>query len=141
MLLMSLGACLFAFVPLVGDAFHLPEGTLWTIASTLMGVFCGGYLLYAMPQRVRLSHSRHGTLSKWATAVFILSLCSATVLQALNAAAIVVERGAGPYIAGLSLILIVAGLQFAFLVLIPLASAESGDRGDERTADPAPRGR
>jgi len=40
-------------------------------------------------------------------------------LQALNAAAILVERGAGLYVAGLLLLLIAAGLQFAFLILAP----------------------
>jgi hypothetical protein len=35
-----------------------------------------------------------------------------------------VERGAGPYVAGLSLLLTIAGLQFAFLILTPLNSTE-----------------
>jgi len=37
----------------------------------------------------------------------------------------------GPYFAGLLLLLVPAGLQFAFLVLAPLSFAEGGDRADD----------
>jgi hypothetical protein len=141
MLVISLGACLFAFVPLIEELFHSAERTLWTTASTLLGAFCVAYFLYALPQRWRLSRSRPGLLPVWASAMFILCLCFAMVLQALNAVAALFERGAGAYVAGLLLLLIAAGLQFAFLVLTPLGPAESGEPAAEQGAAPDRGGR
>ena len=128
MLLMSLGACLFAFVPVVEAVFHLPETTLWMTASVLLGVFYVAYLLYALPARLRLHRTRRAVLPMWATVTFILCLGFAAVLQALNAIAVVFGREPGPYVAGLLLLLMAAGLQFAFLVLTPLSPAEDSDR-------------
>ena len=55
-------------------------------------------------------------------AALIIAFGFAIVLQALNATGVLVEQGAGPYVAGLLLLLTIAGLQFAFLVLTPLNS-------------------
>ena len=120
MMLTSLGACLFAFVPPIGALLHLTEPALWATASTLMGAFCVGYFLYALPIRLRLHQIRRDVLPFWATLIFVLLLCSAAALQALNAASVLFAREPGPYVAGLLLLLIAAGLQFGFLVLIPL---------------------
>ncbi len=119
MLLTSLGACLLAFVPVMGSLFHVREPAVWATASALMGAFCVAYFLYALPIRIRLHHTRRGVAPLWATLVFVLSLCSAAALQALNAASIAFAREPGPYVAGLLLLLIAAGLQFGLLVLTP----------------------
>ena len=128
MLIISLSVCLFAFVPLDEGLLHVSEPALWVIASVFMGAFCVAYFLCAFPYRLRLGRLRPGSLPVWVTAVFILALCFAAVLQFLNATAILVECGAGPYVAGLLLLLVAAGLQFAFLVLAPLSPTEGGDR-------------
>jgi peptidoglycan/LPS O-acetylase OafA/YrhL len=124
MIVLSLVACLFSFVPLIEDLFHLDEVTLWTVASVLLSILCAVYFVYAVPQRWRLEQSRHGALRPWMAAALIIAFGFAIVLQAFNATGVLVERGAGPYVAGLSLLLTIAGLQFAFLVLTPLNSTE-----------------
>jgi hypothetical protein len=58
------------------------------------------------------------------SAVMIIGMISAFVLQVLNAAGAIVERGAGPYVVGLGLLLTIAGFQFALLVLPPLSPTE-----------------
>jgi hypothetical protein len=58
----------------------------------------------------------------WMTAVLILAFGFAIVLQALNATGVLVERGAGAFVVGLLLLLMIAALQFALLVLTPLKS-------------------
>ena len=120
MMLTSLGACLFAFVPPIAALLHLTEPALWATASTLLGAFCVGYFLYALPIRLRLHQVRRDVLPLWATLSFVLLLCSAAVLQVFNAASVLFAREPGPYVAGLLLLLIAAGLQFGFLVLAPL---------------------
>jgi len=121
MVAISLGTCLFTFLPLVEELLGLSESALWVAASILMGAFCATYVLCAIPLRRRVGRSRPGSLPLWATVVFVLCLCSAAALQVLNVTAILVERRAGLYVAGLLLLLVAAGLQFAFLVLEPLS--------------------
>jgi hypothetical protein len=124
MIVLSLVACLFSFVPLIEDLFHLAEVTLWTVASLLLSSVCAVYFVYVVHQRWRLEKSRHGALRPWMAAALIIAFGFAIVLQALNATGVLVEQGAGPYVAGLLLLLTIAGLQFAFLVLTPLNSTE-----------------
>jgi hypothetical protein len=134
MLVLSLGACLFAFIPLIEEMFHIAEAALWTIASILLGTFSAAYFVYVMPERRRLNQSRPGVLRPWMAAVFIVSLSAASVLQALNAAAVFVERGAGPYVIGLSLLLMISGFQFVFLILMPLTPTASDDGNSRGTS-------
>jgi hypothetical protein len=124
MIVLSLVACLLSFVPLIEDLFHLAEVTLWTVDSVLLSLFCTAYVVYVVPQRWRLDQSRHGALRPWMAAALIIAFGFAIVLQALNATGVLVERGAGPYVAGLSLLLTIAGLQFALLVLTPSNSTK-----------------
>ena len=128
MVVISLGICLFAFFPLAEELLRVSEKALWIIASILMGGFCALYVPCALPYRKRLGQSRPGFLPLWSTLVFVLALCLAAVLQALNASEIFVASGAGLYVAGLLLLLVVAGIQFAFLVLMPLAAVSHEDR-------------
>lgn len=127
MVLISLGTCLLAFVPLAEQQLRFSEAAMWAIASILMGVFCTVYVLCATPYRRHIGRSRPGSLPLWSTLIFILSLCAAAILQVLNAGAIFVERGAGPYVAGLLLLLVAAALQFAYLVLEPVSPASSDE--------------
>lgn len=61
----------------------------------------------------------------WATAVFIVALSVAAILQFLNILGLFFERGAGPYLAGLLALLCAAAMQFAFLVIRPLSAVRS----------------
>ncbi len=120
MLVMSLGACLASLLPLIEAFLGVPERAQWTVASLVLGAFCAGYWPIATRLRRRVAQARPGLLSPWAQAVVTGSLAVAIALQALNVAAVIVIRGAGAFVAGLWLLLVAAGLQFAFLVLIPL---------------------
>jgi hypothetical protein len=130
MVVLSLGTCLFAFVPLVGELLRLSESALWLTASLLAGASCAAYVLCAIPRRRRLGRSRPGVLPLWATVVFVLCLSAAAALQFLNAAAGPAGRGGGLYVAGLLLLLVAAGFQFAFLILAPLKPGNRDDRPD-----------
>jgi hypothetical protein len=127
MVALSLVTCLFAFVPLVEELFRISESALWGTASLLMGGFCAAYVLCAIPRRLRLRRSRPGVLPLWATVVFVLCLSSAAGLQILNAAAKPVGCEGALYVAGLLLLLVAAGFQFAFLILAPLSPAKRED--------------
>jgi hypothetical protein len=63
-------------------------------------------------------------LVEWVRVVYFVCLGLAIMLQVLNVAGVLVERGPGPFIAGLVFMLIPAGLMFVFLVLTPLSSVD-----------------
>lgn len=125
MLILSLGACLLSFVPLTVESFSVPDPSLWTISSLCLFAFCVSYFVYTTLRLRKPELHRRGGLILWVRVVYLVCLGLASGLQALNAAGVGVTRGAGPFIAGLLLVLIPAGLQFAFLVLTPLTSADA----------------
>ena len=124
MLVLSLGACVLSFVPLTGELLQVPDRLLWTIASSSLFVFCAFYFIRTMILLQRPSLSRRGVLVEWVRVVYFTCLTAANILQVLNVGGVWVERGPGPFIAGLVLMLIPAGLMFVFLVLTPLRSVE-----------------
>jgi hypothetical protein len=124
MLILSLGACLLSFVPLTGELLRIPDPVLWTIASVSLFAFCSFYYVRTIILLRRPSLSRRGVLVEWVRVVYFVCLSLAIVLQVLNVAGVLVERGPGPFIAGLVFMLVPAGLMFVFLVLTPLSSVD-----------------
>jgi hypothetical protein len=124
MLILSLGACLLCFVPLTEELFEIPDHLLWIAASAILIAFCAFYFVYTAIKLSNPELRRPGVLIKWVRYVYFACLGLAIVLQVLNVADALVKRGSGPFIGGLILLLIPAGLQFAFLVLTPLTTIE-----------------
>ncbi len=122
MLILSLGACLLSFVPLTGEMFQISNGTTWMFSSLLLGLFCAAYFTYTIGMIRKLNLLRPGALIVWVGIVYFICLILAVILQVINAVGILTASGPGPFIAGLILMLVPAGLQFAFLVLTPLTS-------------------
>src|SRR5258706_14434773 len=122
MLVTSLGACLFAFLPTVGVLLHRHGSDLWAVASLLMCAYCVAYIMNLIPNWQHLIFKHPGVLSAWASVVVLTSAGVAALVQLLNAISILFHREPGPYILGLLLLLIIAGLQFALLVLRPLTA-------------------
>ena len=124
MLILSLGACLLSFVPLTAELFELSDRILWIASSSILVAFCAFYYVYTAIKLRNPDLRRPGVLIRWVRYVYFACLTAAIALQALNIADAGVHRGAGPFIGGLILLLIPAGLQFAFLVLTPLTTAD-----------------
>jgi hypothetical protein len=124
MLVLSLGAGLLSFVPLTEELLRVPDQALWIIASSSLLVFCSFYYIRTIILLRRPSLNRPGVLVEWVRVVYFVCLSLAIVLQVLNVAGVLVERGSGPFIAGLMFMLIPAGLMFVFLVLTPLSSVD-----------------
>jgi hypothetical protein len=124
MLILSLGACLLSFVPLTEELIGIPSDILWIVTSSLLIAFCAFYLVYTVIRLQNPDLRRPGVLVRWVMVVYFVCLTLAIALQVLNIVDVLVERGSGPFIGGLIFLLIPAGLQFAFLVLAPLTSAD-----------------
>jgi hypothetical protein len=120
LMFMSLSVCLLAFAPLVLTTWHLSAALMWALASLLLGVGSVVYLLCTRSASQRLRRDRPGLMPTWASALFIIALSVAAILQLLNVVGLFFDPGAGPYLAGLLALLCIAALQFAFLVIRPL---------------------
>jgi len=121
MLILSLGACLLSFVPLTGEMFQIQDESTWKFSSVLLALFCAAYFSYTVGMIRKLNLLRPGALIIWVGIVYFICLISAILLQVVNVG-VLTTPGPGSFIAGLILMLVPAGLQFAFLVLTPLTS-------------------
>jgi hypothetical protein len=124
MLVLSLGACLLSFMPLTGELLRIPDQALWMVSSVALFAFCSFYFIRTTILLRRPSLSRRGVLVEWVRVVYFVCLSLAIILQVLNVAGVLVERGPGPFVAGLVFMLIPAGLMFVFLVLTPLSAVD-----------------
>ena len=134
MLVTSLGAGLYAFIPLIEAYLHLHGPTLWTIASLAMFVYCVAFIVTTLPHWWHLITKHPGVLSVPASYIVYLSASLAAVLQLLNAASLLFHREPGPYILGLVFLLIIAALQFALMVLRPLTAHRRSHSSEEKEA-------
>jgi hypothetical protein len=137
LMFISLSVCLLAFAPLVLMTWNFSVARTWALASLLLGLGSIVYLLYARPVSQRLRRDRPGLMPTWGSAVFIVALSVAAILQLLNVVGLFFDRGAGPYLAGLLALLCVAAMQFAFLVIRPPSSAQT-DSAPTATSDTRP---
>lgn len=132
MLVTSLGAGLYAFIPLIEAYLHLHGPTLWTIASLAMFVYCAAFIVTTLPHWLHLITKHPGVLSVPASFIVYLSSTLAALIQLLNAASILFHREPGPYVLGLVLLLVIAGLQFALMVLRPLTAHRRAHADEEK---------
>src|SRR5690242_4777071 len=95
MLILSLGACLLSFVPLVEELFQVPERALWMSASLCLFSFGAFYIVHTMIRLRNPNLRRPGALVEWVRVVYFVCLVLAIALQVLNFAGVLLERGPG----------------------------------------------
>jgi hypothetical protein len=120
LLILSLAVCLFSFLPVTEELFNISDNAIWISSSLCFGVFCGVFFVYALTVTQRLLHIQQNRIVPWVRIAFMTCLPLAALLQILNVFGLNIERGPGPLVAGLVLTLTLAGIQFAYLVLVPL---------------------
>ena len=136
MLVTSLGACLFALIPIVALLLHVDGPSLWEVSSLLMFVYGVAYIATLLPHWWHILSLHPGVLSPVASVVVLSSSTLTAGLQLLNAVSVVFHREAGPYVLGLVLYLVIAGLQFSLLVLRPLKAHRAHAHLGEAEQDP-----
>jgi hypothetical protein len=124
LLIMSLSVCLFSFVPIAMDLLGASNGTIWVCSSLGLTFFSGSYLVFSVINTQHLLHIRKSVVSQRVRIAFLVLLPATTVLQILNVLGFGFKPGPGPLATGLLLILVLAGIQFAYLVLIPVMKRE-----------------
>lgn len=120
LLIMSLSVCFYSFVPIALDLLGVSDGTIWVCSSVGLTFFSGSYFVFSFLNTQELLHNRKSMVSLWVRIAFMVLLPAITVLQIWNALGFGFKPGPGPLATGLLLILALAGIQFAYLVLIPV---------------------
>lgn len=122
MLEFSLATLAFALLPFPLHFLGLSESTIWGIGSASVILFIAGHQ-FVVGRWIRsddpgVAASVTPTLSFMAAVVYLVIV----VLQILNLLGLGFERSFGPYLAGLSLLLFGAGVNFVRLVWVGYAS-------------------
>lgn len=130
LLLLSLGACFLAFLPIVIDSLGLAPSHLWHVAGPVLAIFCAAYAIYVEPRRREVVRSRRSALHPGAVLVIRGCVLGAFSLQLLGVSGVLGARGSGAYVTGLVLLLVPAAIQFTYLVLSspPSDDAKRGER-------------
>ena len=112
MLVNSLSACAFALLPSILGAFGTPSTALWLSCSSLLF----GYFSW----RIAVSFPPFDALS------LVMQIIGAAILllQVANVAGLPFGRGPASYLAGVGLMLMIAGINFFLLVSVPVPRAE-----------------
>lgn len=126
LLIASVAASLFAFVPVVMGQFPVAPETVWATSSTALGIFCVAFLVVRWRTGGRLPAAQAGSLRLWMAVLFGSVLGAVSLLQAANAAGWPLERSGGPYAVGVLGLLALSGFQFILLAL-PSVPSEPHD--------------
>ncbi len=108
----SLFACAFALLPRVLGAFEIANDALWASCSSLL-------LAYIVWRFVALLRYRRGFLTRANQGLVIVMIAAVCGFQLANVVGLPFGRGPAPYLAGVSLILVNAGINFFHLVSVP----------------------
>ena len=112
MLVNSVSSCAFALLPTILGAFDTPSTALW--------MSCSGLLFAYTAWRVVLSRDS-------SDAIIVLKRSIAAVvllLQLANLIGLPFGHGPASYLAGVALVLLIAGISFVQLVSVPIPPSE-----------------
>lgn len=117
LLVVSVGAALFAFVPVVLEQFHVGSGAVWSSSSLLLAGFAGSLLVARLRAGLRLGPLSEGPLNLWMVVCWLGGLSAVFLLQIANVIEWPWSRTGAPYVAGIFGLLLLSGLQFISLAL------------------------
>jgi len=118
----SLAAGFFAISPGAFAGLGVSAAVLWPLQSALLL----GYLVFDLQRRFRQFASLPtDSLSPRLAASMLAGALCVIALQALNIADLVVSRGAGPYVTGVTWMVVYSGVMFYRLITAPMTSAHA----------------
>jgi hypothetical protein len=117
LLVISLSAVFFSFLPVVLDQFTLAPAALWCVSSASLAVVWVTLFLILGRQVRRLSFGGPRAPRRWMASVFFVVAVLAFGSQAANLVGLRGSPSGALYCVGVLALLVVAGLQFILLVL------------------------
>lgn len=116
MITASLSTVFFALLPFALHFFGMEERGVWSACSAMLALYLGAFMGLIARQTFQLSFRR--ALNPLVVWPFSIAGVVITGLLAFNAAGIALDRGLGPYFAGLLSLLVLSGVSFARLLPI-----------------------
>ena len=117
LLVVSVGAALFAFLPIVLEQFPIGGSAVWASSSALLAVFAGTLLFTRWRAGLRLGSLTSGPANLWMATCWLGVLSVVCLLQLGNIVEWPWSRSGSAYVAGVFGLLLVSGLQFISLAL------------------------
>ena len=115
----GLGTLFAALFPLVPHYLGLPDQYVWSASSGLVVILIACHLVFMSPRFVRAF--RDASFGRGLPAIdipLVLVLLITFVTQLLNAVGVGLPQSAGGFLIGLYLLLLMSGLNFAYLMLM-----------------------
>lgn len=117
LLVISVGAALFSFLPVVLGQFPVGSRTVWGSSSLLLAIFAGTLVITRWRAGLRLGPMTSGPLNLWMAICWIVALSTVFLFQVANLVEWPWSRTGAPYVAGIFGLLLLSGLQFISLAL------------------------
>lgn len=117
LLVVSVGAALFAFLPVVLEQFPIGSSAVWASSSALLALFAGTLLFARWRAGLRLGPLNRGPLNLWMVTCWVGVLSAVCLLQLANIIERPSSRSGAAYVAGVFGLLLLSGLQFISLAL------------------------
>ncbi len=119
LLINSVGASLFAFVPVVINVVGVPSSTIWVLSSAMLGLFSLSYLLFRRRVHLRIRRLNPSLLRPWMAVFTIGVLVCICIAQFANVLGWPFGRSGSPYVWSIFALLVLSGFQFIILALDP----------------------
>lgn len=129
LLVTSLAAAFLSFLPVALQLFDLRPALVWRISSCGLAAFCAVFVTLRAVNVRRLGLGAPDGPRIWVAWTFVVALGFAVLAQAANVAGLVGGPSGGPYVLGILALLLIAGLQFALLVLDPVGTRRAPPGG------------
>jgi len=117
LLVVSVGATLFAYFPVVLGQFPVSSSAVWAWSSSLLATFAGSLLVTRWNAGLRLGPLSKGPLNFWMVVCWFAALAAVCLFQIANLVQWPGFRSGAPYVAGVFCLLLLSGLQFISLAL------------------------
>ena len=114
LLVVSVGAALFAFLPAVLEQLATGSSAVWALSSALLALFTGALLFTRWRAGLRLTK---GSLNLWMATSWVGVLSAVSLLQLATLIGWPSARSGAAYVAGVFGLLLLSGLQFISLAL------------------------
>ncbi len=120
LLVTALAAAFFSFLPVVLQLFDMGASAIWSASGVSLIGFSIIFLLLRTVSIRRLGLGTPGGPRVWVALIFLVAFIFVVSAQVVNIAGFFGVPSGAPYAAGVLALLVLAGLQFALLVLEPV---------------------
>jgi hypothetical protein len=133
LLIVSIGASLFALVPAMLEVAGARASLVWSLSSAVLGVCTLGNLLAARHGARRVFSLNPRLLRPWMAVLSTSVQTAICIAQAANVLGWPFGSGGTPYVSSIFALLVLAGIQFVLLALDSTPSDSPAIRPDDLT--------